>query len=185
MLDGARLPGLRRAFSARRCRGHSPPRLSLRVDGCQPCRTQTQSRDGHLRRTSPVPQNSDPRAKPHSAVEKSGESERTWKRPIAVVIPAGTTAKQMYCPAARCCCVHVMNRSNPSTVVGGGEMKRVTSSVVSIASSEGASLSSSSRIVKAPLDRTGSASRQSDCTDSVSSPGRSRRQRWADRNPFP
>ena len=32
-----------------------------------------------------------------------------------------------------------MNRSNPSTVVGGGEMNRATSSVVSSAKSDGAS----------------------------------------------
>ena len=41
-----------------------------------------------------------------------------------------------------------MKRSKPSTVVGGGEMNRDTSSVVSIASSEGASSRRSSRSVK-------------------------------------
>src|SRR5690242_10531150 len=41
-----------------------------------------------------------------------------------------------------------MKRSKPSTVVGGGEMKRATSSVVSIASSDGASSRRSSRSVK-------------------------------------
>ena len=54
-----------------------------------------------------------------------------------------------------------MNRSKPSTVVGGGEMKRDTSSVVSIASSDAASDSRSSRSVTAPACSTGSASRQS------------------------
>ena len=41
----------------------------------------------------------------------------------------------------------LMNRSNPSMVVGGGEMKRVTSSVVSSVNSEVASLTRSSRNV--------------------------------------
>ena len=40
-----------------------------------------------------------------------------------------------------------MNRSNPSTFVGGGEMNRATSSVESIARSDGASESRSSRSV--------------------------------------
>ena len=38
-----------------------------------------------------------------------------------------------------------MNRSNPSTVDGGGEMNRATSSVVSSAKSDGASDARSSR----------------------------------------
>ena len=42
-----------------------------------------------------------------------------------------------------------MNRSKPSTVVGGGEMNRDTSSVVSIANSEAASEWRSSRRVTA------------------------------------
>src|SRR5947207_2330505 len=40
-----------------------------------------------------------------------------------------------------------MNRSNPSTVVGGGEMNRATSSVANIARRDGASDSRSSRRV--------------------------------------
>jgi hypothetical protein len=60
-----------------------------------------------------------------------------------------------------------MKRSKPSIVVGGGEMKRVTSSVVNIASSEGASLNSSSRSMMPSLASMGSASRQSDWTDDV------------------
>jgi hypothetical protein len=40
-----------------------------------------------------------------------------------------------------------MNRSKPSTDVGGGEMKRDTSSLESIARSDGASESRSSRNV--------------------------------------
>ena len=55
-----------------------------------------------------------------------------------------------------------MNRSNPSTVVGGGEMKRATSSVESMASSDGASVSRSSRSVTSDPVSTGSACRQSD-----------------------
>ena len=54
-----------------------------------------------------------------------------------------------------------MKRSNPSTVDGGGEMKRETSSVVSSASSDGASESRSSRSVKPVPVSTGSARRQS------------------------
>jgi hypothetical protein len=54
-----------------------------------------------------------------------------------------------------------MNRSKPSTVVGGGEMKRDTSSVESIARSEGASESRSSRSVTIDPVSTGSACRQS------------------------
>ena len=54
-------------------------------------------------------------------------------------------------------CVHAMKRSKPSTVVGGGEMKRATSSVVSIASSEGASSLRSSRSVNVDPAITGSA----------------------------
>ena len=42
----------------------------------------------------PVPQNCEPIAKPHSAVPNDGSSERTWKMPIAVVMPIGTIAKQ-------------------------------------------------------------------------------------------
>ena len=54
-----------------------------------------------------------------------------------------------------------MNRSKPSTVVGGGEMNRATSSVESIASSDGASESRSSRSVTIEPLSTGSACRQS------------------------
>ena len=50
-----------------------------------------------------------------------------------------------------------MNFSKPSTVVGGGEMKRDTSSVVSIAKSDGASEISSSRSVTFVPVSTGSA----------------------------
>ena len=42
-------------------------------------------------------------------------------------------------PALRWRSVQAMNFSKPSTVVGGGEMKRETSSVVSSANSEAAS----------------------------------------------
>ena len=55
-----------------------------------------------------------------------------------------------------------MNRSNPSTVVGGGEMKRATSSVASIDSSDGASESRSSRRVTLDPFSTGSALCQSE-----------------------
>jgi hypothetical protein len=54
-----------------------------------------------------------------------------------------------------------MNRSNPSTVVGGGEMNRETSSVVSIANSDAASDARSSRSVTMLPLSTGRASRQS------------------------
>ncbi len=54
-----------------------------------------------------------------------------------------------------------MNFSKPSTVVGGGEMKRATSSVVSIANSDAASSRRSSRSVKFEPVSTGRAERQS------------------------
>jgi hypothetical protein len=53
-----------------------------------------------------------------------------------------------------------MKRSNPSTVVGGGEMKRATSSDASIARSDGASESRSSRSVTIEPVSTGSECRQ-------------------------
>ena len=67
--------------------------------------------------------------------------------PIAVSPPSTVTAKQAYVPRSRSRIVHAMKRSNPSTVVGGGEMNRETSSVVSIAKSDGASDARSSRSV--------------------------------------
>ncbi len=60
-----------------------------------------------------------------------------------------------------------MKRSNPSTVVGGGEMKRETSSVVSIAKSEAASEARSSLSVTRRPVRTGRPLRQSVVTTSV------------------
>ena len=64
-------------------------------------------------------------------------------------------------PAARWRIVHAMNRSNPSIVLGGGEMNRATSSVVSIEKSEAASeIRSSRRTTRFPLN-TGRPVRQS------------------------
>ena len=60
-----------------------------------------------------------------------------------------------------------MNLAKPSTVVGGGEMKRVTSSVVSNASREDASLTRSSRSVMPFPCRTGSCVFQSELTAAV------------------
>ena len=54
-----------------------------------------------------------------------------------------------------------MNFSKPSTVVGGGDMKRETSSGVSIANSDAASETSSSRSVTLLPVSAGSALRQS------------------------
>src|SRR6476620_1538017 len=54
-----------------------------------------------------------------------------------------------------------MNRSKPAAVVGGGEMKRVTSSVESDASSDGASDARSCRSVAPPAASTGRLTRQS------------------------
>ena len=54
-----------------------------------------------------------------------------------------------------------MKRSKPSTVVGGGEMNRDTSSVVSIAKSDGASDARSSRSVTMFPVSTGSRCCQS------------------------
>ena len=65
-------------------------------------------------------------------------------------------------PAARSRAAQAMKRSKPCTVVGGGEMKRATSSVVSIASSEGASSRRISRSVKDEPVRTGSPDFQSE-----------------------
>jgi hypothetical protein len=53
-----------------------------------------------------------------------------------------------------------MNRSKPAIVVGGGEMNRVTSSVVRNASSDGASESRSSRRVTPLTRNVGSDTRQ-------------------------
>ena len=61
---------------------------------CEPTTSKAKSRTSLAPSTkSPVPQKSAPSAKPHSAVPKPGSSERTWKRPIAVSEPCGTTAK--------------------------------------------------------------------------------------------
>ena len=54
-----------------------------------------------------------------------------------------------------------MNRSNPSTVAGGGEMNRVTSSPAIARNNEGASLTRSSRKVTCVPARAGSPLRQS------------------------
>ena len=63
-----------------------------------------------------------------------------------------------------------MNRSKPSTVVGGGEMKRDTSSLESMVRSEGASESRSSRSVTIEPVSTGSACRQSLVVVSAAAP---------------
>ena len=64
-----------------------------------------------------------------------------------------------------------MNRSNPSTVVGGGEMKRATSSVVRSAKSDGASEARSSRSLTWRPVSTGSCCRQSLLTIACSGRG--------------
>jgi hypothetical protein len=81
--------------------------------------------------------------------------------PIAVSVASSVTAKQAYVPAARWRSVQAMNRSKPSTVLGGGEMKRETSSVVSSAKSDGASDVRSSRKVTVVPASIGRLSRQS------------------------
>jgi hypothetical protein len=53
--------------------------------------------------------------------------------------PLGDHGKTQAAPC-RWRAVHAMNRSKPSIVVEGGEMKRVTSSVVNNINSAGASL---------------------------------------------
>ena len=60
-----------------------------------------------------------------------------------------------------------MNFSKPSTVLGGGEMKRDTSSVVSSAKSDGASDARSSRRVTVAPASIGRLSRQSVLTVSA------------------
>ena len=60
-----------------------------------------------------------------------------------------------------------MNCWKPATLVGGGEMKRATSSVESMLNSDGASSTRSSRSVIPPDVRTGSAWRQSEVATSA------------------
>src|SRR3954470_22415477 len=57
-----------------------------------------------------------------------------------------------------------MNRSNASTLVGGGEMKRETSSVVSSANNDAASELRSSRRTTCPPVNVGRPARQSELT---------------------
>jgi hypothetical protein len=54
----------------------------------------------------------------------------------------------------------MMKRSNPATVVGGGEMNRLTSSALRICRSDGASESRNSRSMSVPASRTGRPFRQ-------------------------
>jgi hypothetical protein len=72
-------------------------------------------------------------------------------------MPFGTTAKHACEPASLSRWVQAMKRSKPSTLVGGGEMNRDTSSVVSIAKSDDASSIRSSRNVMVEPASTGSA----------------------------
>ena len=84
-------------------------------------------------------------ANPHSPVWNPASSSRNWKMPTATSLGFSVTAKQAYVPKSRIRSVHAMNRSNPSTVAGGGEMNLDTSSVVSIENSDVASEGRSSR----------------------------------------
>src|SRR3954471_16275977 len=81
--------------------------------------------------------------------------------PTAVSVASMVTAKQTYDPTARWRSVQAMNFSTPSTVLGGGEMNRDTSSVVSSANSDGASDARSSRKVTVDPVSAGRLSRQS------------------------
>ena len=65
-----------------------------------------------------------------------------------------------------------MNFSNPSTVLGGGEMNRETSSVVSKANSDGASDARSSRNVTVAPASSGRPLRQSVLVVCVTAAGR-------------
>src|SRR5471032_2664936 len=67
-----------------------------------------------------------------------------------------------------------MNRSKPSTVIGGGEMKRDTSSVVSSAKSDDASDARISRRVTVVPASIGRLSRQSELTVVVTEAGLTR-----------
>ena len=87
------------------------------------------------------------REAPFGRAEAGLESRAPGRSRSPCRSPCSVTAKQAYVPAARCRSVHAMKRSKPSTVVGGGEMKRDTSSVVSSAKSDGASDARSSRSV--------------------------------------
>ena len=93
----------------------------------------------------PLPQCSAPSAKPHSAMSNPGWSARTWNRPTTVSLSLSVMPNANDCPASRCRCVQAMNFSNPSSVGGGGEIRRVTSGEPNAASSAGASEARSSR----------------------------------------
>ena len=75
--------------AARRCRGRSPRRPGLRVDGCPPCRTRTRPRGARLPRTRPCPRTPNRVRNPTRPSRNPDDSDRTWKRPIAVDIPVG------------------------------------------------------------------------------------------------
>src|SRR5580765_2936498 len=109
----------------------------------------------------PVPQNSEPSAKPHSATSKSDRIERTWNNPMTVSEPLSVTPYAMDLPSWRWRAVHAMNFSKPSTVGGGGEINRVTSAQPSDASNAAASPRRSSRNVIIDPFSIGRPSRQS------------------------
>ena len=78
-----------------------------------------------------------------------------------------------------------MNFSKPSTVLGGGEMKRDTSSVVNSAKSDGASDARSSRSVTVAPVSNGRLSRQSELTVAVAdlqTTGCGKRTSWPSRS---
>ena len=87
LLHGAQLS------AARRCRGRSgpPTRASSR---CTPSVSNANSSTSSAPSwNTPVPQNGEPIAKPHSAVPNPGSVSRIWKMPIAVSYPFSVTAK--------------------------------------------------------------------------------------------
>jgi hypothetical protein len=78
-----------------------------------------------------------------------------------------------------------MNFSKPSTVLGGGEMKRDTSSVVNSAKSDGASDARSSRSVTVAPASNGRLSRQFELTVPAAAPqttGRGNFTSWPSRS---
>jgi len=92
-----------------------------------------------------VPQNADPIAKPHSAVPETQLRCRGLVIQIGRIKSREGDREARIRPGAALPNVQAMKRSNPSTVVGGGEMNRDTSSVVSSAQSDVASDARSSR----------------------------------------
>src|SRR5262245_27522089 len=94
--------------------------------------------------------------------------------PTAWSYPAGTMPKHTYEPAAPFLWLHLTKDSKPSLVVGGGEINRLTSSVESSESCQGASESCSSRSLVVRFMSSGTKachSADAGCSVGISTPG--------------